>query len=186
VLAGLLESARAGQSGVLVLRGQAGIGKTALLEYVIGSASDMRVARAVGVHSEMELAFAALHQLCGPVLDRLDGLPGPQRDAPATTFGLRACAVPDRFFVGLAVLGLLSDAAEVRPLLCVIDDAVVGQTTQRGRLRSPGDICASPARCGPPQEHRRPPMCAIRTPARRPNRQGRSLPLRTRRESDQA
>ena len=83
----------------------------------------MRVLRAVGVESEMELPFAALHQLCGPLLDRLDGLPGPQRDALATTFGLSAGAVPDRFFVGLAVLGLLSDAAEVRPLMCVIDDA---------------------------------------------------------------
>jgi DNA-binding CsgD family transcriptional regulator len=123
VLDGLLEGARAGQSGVLILRGEAGIGKTALLEYVIGSASDMRVLRAIGVPSEMELAFAGLHQLCAPLLDRLDGLPGPQRDALATTFGLSAGTVPDRFFVGLAVLGLLSEAAEVRPLLCVIDDA---------------------------------------------------------------
>ena len=123
VLDELLEGARGGQSGVLVLRGEAGIGKTALLEYVIGSASDMRVLRAVGVQSEMELAFAALHQLCAPLLGRLDGLPGPQRDALATTFGLSAGSVPDRFFAGLAVLGLLSDAAEVRPLLCVIDDA---------------------------------------------------------------
>ena len=83
VLDGLLEGARAGQSGVLVLRGEAGIGKTALLEYAIESASDLRVLRAVGVESEMELAFAALHQLCAPLLDRLDGLPGPQRDALA-------------------------------------------------------------------------------------------------------
>ena len=119
----LLEDVRAGQSGVLVLRGDAGIGKTALLRQAIRSASEMRVLRAVGVESEMELPFAALHQLCGPLLDRLDGLPGPQRDALATTFGLSAGAVPDRFFVGLAVLGLLSDAAEVCPLMCVIDDA---------------------------------------------------------------
>jgi len=105
------------------LGGDAGIGKTALLEYAIASASDMRVLRAVGVEAEMELAFSALHQLCAPLVDRLDGLPGPQRDALATTFGLSAGAVPDRFFVGLAVLGLLSEAAEVRPLLCVIDDA---------------------------------------------------------------
>jgi DNA-binding CsgD family transcriptional regulator/tetratricopeptide (TPR) repeat protein len=123
VVDGLLEDARARQSGVLVLRGDAGIGKTALLEHAIGSSSDMRVLRAVGVEAEMELPFAALHQLCLPLLDRLDGLPGPQRDALATTFGLSAGVVPDRFFVGLAVLGLLSDAAEVRPLLCVIDDA---------------------------------------------------------------
>src|SRR5205085_4742409 len=89
----------------------------------IESAADMTVLRAAGCEAEMELAFAALHQLCAPLLDRLDGLPGPQRDALATTFGLSAGVVPDRFFVGLAVLGLLSDAAEVRPLLCVIDDA---------------------------------------------------------------
>jgi DNA-binding CsgD family transcriptional regulator len=123
VLDGLLDDARARQSGVLVLRGDAGIGKTALLEHAIGSSSDMRVLRAVGVEAEMELPFAALHQLCLPLLDRLDGLPGPQRDALATTFGLSAGVAPDRFFVGLAVLGLLSDAAELRPLLCVIDDA---------------------------------------------------------------
>jgi DNA-binding CsgD family transcriptional regulator len=123
LLDGLLEGARAGQSGVLVLRGDAGIGKTALLEHAIGSSSDMRVLRAVQVEAEMELPFAALHQLCAPLLDGLDGLPVPQRDALATTFGLSAGAVPDRFFVGLAVLGLLSEAAEVRPLLCVIDDA---------------------------------------------------------------
>jgi DNA-binding CsgD family transcriptional regulator len=108
---------------VLVVRGEAGVGKTALLDYAIGSASDMLLVRASGVESEMELAFAALHQLCAPLLDLLDGLPGPQRDALATTFGLSAGAVPDRFFVGLAVLGLLSGAAEERPLLCVIDDA---------------------------------------------------------------
>ena len=119
----LLEDARAGTSGVLVLRGDAGIGKTALLEYAVASASDLRVLRAVGVEAEMQLAFAALHQLCVPLLDRLDGLPGPQRDALATTFGLSEGAVPDRFFVALAVLGLLSEAAEVRPLVCVIDDA---------------------------------------------------------------
>src|SRR6185312_5159603 len=119
----LLEDARAGQSGVLVLRGDAGIGKTALLEHAIGASADMRALRAVGVEAEMELPFAALHQLCAPLLDRLDGLPGPQRDALATTFGLSGGLAPDRFLVGLAVLGLLSDVAEVRPLLCVIDDA---------------------------------------------------------------
>src|ERR1700751_5727531 len=119
----LLDGARAGRSAALVLEGEAGVGKTALLDYAIASASDLRVLRAVWVESEMELAFAALHQLCAPLLDRLDGLPGPQRDALATTFGLSAGAVPDLFFAGLAVVGLLSDAAEVRPLLCVIDDA---------------------------------------------------------------
>jgi DNA-binding CsgD family transcriptional regulator len=123
VLDGLGADARAGRSGVLVVRGDAGVGKTALLEHAIRSASDLRVLRSVGVEAEMELAFAALHQLCVPVLDRLERLPGPQRDALATTFGLSAGAVPDRFFVGLAVLGLLSEVAEERPLLCVIDDA---------------------------------------------------------------
>jgi DNA-binding CsgD family transcriptional regulator len=123
VLDRLLEDARAGQSAVLVVRGDAGIGKTALLEYAIAAASGKRVLRAVGVEAEMELPYAALHQLCAPLLDRLDALPDPQRDALATTFGLSVGAVPDRFFVGLAVLGLLSEAAELRPLLCVIDDA---------------------------------------------------------------
>src|SRR3954452_19346991 len=122
-LDGLLDHARVGRSGVLVVRGDAGVGKTALLEYAIKSAPDLRVLRAVGVEAEVELAFAALHQLCMPALDRLERLPGPQRDALATTFGLSAGAVPDRFFVALAVLGLLSELAEERPLLCVIDDA---------------------------------------------------------------
>jgi DNA-binding CsgD family transcriptional regulator len=123
VLDGLLEGARAGRSGVLVLRGEAGIGKTALLDYAIEAASELMVLRAVGVESEMELAFAALHRLCAPLLDRLDRLPGPQRDALATTFGLGAGAVPDRFLVGLSVLSLLSEVAEERPLVCVVDDA---------------------------------------------------------------
>ncbi len=99
------------------------MGKTALLDYAIGSASDLRVVRASGVESEMELAFAALHQLCAPLFDRLEGLPAPQRHALEITFGLSEGPAPDRFFVGLAVLGLLSEAAEERPLLCVIDDA---------------------------------------------------------------
>ena len=123
VLDGLLAAARAGRSGALVLRGEPGIGKTALLEYAIGSGSDLTVVRAVGMESEKELAFAALHQLCTPMLDRLDRLPGPQRDALAITFGLSSGSAPDRFLVGLAVLTLLSDAAEQRPLLCVVDDA---------------------------------------------------------------
>src|SRR4051812_10220693 len=123
VLDGLLDGARAARSGVLVVRGDAGVGKTALLEYAIESASDLRVLRAVGVEAEMELPFAALHQLCIPVLHRLERLPGPQRDALATTFGLSAGSAPDRFFVALAVLGLLSEVAEERPLLCVVDDA---------------------------------------------------------------
>jgi predicted ATPase len=123
VLDRLLDGARAGRSGALVLEGEAGVGKTALLEYAITSASDLRVLRAVGVESEMELAFAGLHQLCAPVVDRLERLPGPQRDALLTTFGLRAGVVPDRFLVGLAVLSLVSEVADECPLVCVVDDA---------------------------------------------------------------
>jgi DNA-binding CsgD family transcriptional regulator len=119
----LLGGARAGHSGVLVLTGEPGVGKTALLQYAIESASDMTVLRSAGVQSEMELPFAALHQLCAPLLGSLDQLPSPQRDALQTTFGLNSGAAPDRFLVGLAVLGLLSDAADERPLLCVVDDA---------------------------------------------------------------
>ena len=123
VLDGLLEAVQAGRSGALLVRGEAGVGKTALLDYAIESASGLRVARAVGVESEIELAFAALHQMCAPMLDHLEHLPGPQRDALAVTFGLSSGAVPDRFFVSVAVLALLSEVTEERPLVCVIDDA---------------------------------------------------------------
>jgi DNA-binding CsgD family transcriptional regulator len=108
---------------VLVVRGEPGVGKTALLEYAIESAADLRVARVAGVESEMELAFAALQQLCAPMLGKLEGLPDPQRAALGVAFGLNAGAAPDRFLVGLAALSLLSEAAEQQPLLCVIDDA---------------------------------------------------------------
>src|SRR6516225_287069 len=104
-------------------RGEGGVGKSALLEYAAGAAPDLRVVRAIGVESEMELAFAGLHQLCLPLLDRLGRLPAPQRDALGVAFGLRVGAAPDRFLVGLAVLTLLSEAAEDRPLLCLVDDA---------------------------------------------------------------
>src|SRR3954468_3013951 len=119
----LLEAVRAGESRALVIRGDPGVGKTALLEYVVARATGCRVARAAGVQAEMELAFAGLHQLCAPMLDRLDRLPGPQRDALGTAFGLSAGPAPDRFLVGLAVLGLLAEVAEEGPLVCVIDDA---------------------------------------------------------------
>ncbi len=119
----LLEAVRGGQSRVLVVSGEAGVGKTALLESAIESASRFRVARAVGVESEMELAFAALQQLCAPMLDRLDRLPAPQQDALGVAFGLSAGNAPDRFLVGLAVLSLLAEVAEEQPLLCVVDDA---------------------------------------------------------------
>ena len=123
VLDRLLAAVRGGQSGVLVVSGEAGVGKTALLESVIRSASGFRVLRSVGVESEMELAFAALQQLCAPMIDRLDRLPGPQQDALGVAFGLRAGDAPDRFLVGLAVLSLLAEAAEEQPLLCIVDDA---------------------------------------------------------------
>jgi DNA-binding CsgD family transcriptional regulator len=122
-LSRLLDAARAGRSGVLVMGGEPGVGKTALLEHAIESAAGLRVARVTGVESEMELAFAALQQLCAPMLDRLEGLPDPQRDALGVAFGLHTGAVPDRFLVGLAALALLSEAAERQPLFCVIDDA---------------------------------------------------------------
>ena len=122
-LSELLDAARAGRSGVLVVRGEPGIGKTALLEYAIESAAGLRVVRVAGVESEMELAFAALQQLCAPMLDKLAALPDPQRAALGVAFGLSTGAAPDRFLVGLAVLSLLSEAADQEPLLCVIDDA---------------------------------------------------------------
>jgi DNA-binding CsgD family transcriptional regulator len=119
----LVSSVRRGESRSLVLRGEAGIGKTALLEHLVESAADLSIARATGIESEMELAFAGLHQLCAPLLGRLDRLPTPQRDSLRTVFGLTAGPVPDRFLVGLAALSLISDAGEQRPLLCVVDDA---------------------------------------------------------------
>jgi DNA-binding CsgD family transcriptional regulator len=114
---------RSEQSQVLVLRGEAGVGKSALLEYLRGRASGCRIASAVGVESEMELPFAGLHQLCGPLLDRLPRLPDPQGEALRTAFGLSRGQPPDRFLVGLGVLSLLAEVAEDGPLLCVIDDA---------------------------------------------------------------
>ncbi len=122
-LSHLVKAAQSGHGQVLVLRGEAGIGKTALLQFLIKSAGDCRVTFAAGVEVEMELAFASLHQLCAPFLDRLDRLPAPQREALAITFGLQSGNPPDRFVVGLAVLTLLSDAAEEQPLICVVDDA---------------------------------------------------------------
>ena len=114
--------ARTGAGRVLALRGEAGIGKSALLQYVVEAATDFTVLRAAGVESEMELAFAGLQQLCVPVLSRIDRLPDPQRHAVEVAFGLRDGDAPDRFLVGLAVLGLLAAASEDRPVLCVVDD----------------------------------------------------------------
>ena len=123
VLERLLEAAREGRGGVLAMYGDPGVGKTALLEYAVEAGTDFRVARAVGVEGEMELAYAALQQLCSPSLAHLERLPDPQREALAVAFGLSTGQAPNTFLVGLAVLGLLSEVAEERPLLCVVDDA---------------------------------------------------------------
>ena len=112
----------AGEGRALVVRGEPGVGKTALLDYLAGRASGCLVVRAAGVQSEMELAFAGLHQLCAPMLDHVQALPVPQQEALRTALGLSSGPVPDRFLVGLAVLGLLSETAGKRPLVCVIDD----------------------------------------------------------------
>ena len=122
VLGGLVDAVREGESRVLVVRGEAGVGKTTLLEHLAGQDRGCQLARAVGVQSEMELAFAGLHQLCAPMLDRAEGLPVPQQDALRTAFGLAAGPPPDRFIVGLAVLNLLSEVAGESPLICLVDD----------------------------------------------------------------
>ena len=113
---------RAGQSQALVVSGEAGVGKTALLDYLAANASGCHLVRIAGVQSEMELPFAALHQLCAPMLDGLQLLPAPQRDAVRTAFGMSSGPVPDRFLVGLGVLSLLSDITEEQPLVCLLDD----------------------------------------------------------------
>jgi hypothetical protein len=119
----LIEAVRAGESRALVVRGEPGMGKTALLDYVAEHASGCRVARVAGVQSEMELGYAGLHQLLTPMLGRrLERLPAPQRAALRTAFGLGPESVPDRFLVGLATLSLLADAAEEHPLVCLVDD----------------------------------------------------------------
>ncbi|MFE6871181.1 AAA family ATPase [Kitasatospora sp. NPDC057692] len=119
----VIGEAREGRGQVLVLRGEPGVGKSALVEYLLERADGCRVLRVVGVESEMELAFAGLHQLCVPLMGLLDRIPGPQRDALSVAFGLSAGSAPDRFLVGLAVLSLLAEAAEEQPLVCAVDDA---------------------------------------------------------------
>ena len=128
VLDQVLTAVRAGQSRVLVVHGEPGVGKSALVDYLAGRAAGCRVVRVAGVQSEMELAFAGLHQLCAPLLEHmehmehLEALPAPQRDALRTAFGISAGPAPDRFLVGLAVLGLVSEAAGDRPLVCLVED----------------------------------------------------------------
>jgi AAA ATPase domain len=119
----LVEAVRAGESRALVVLGELGAGKTALLEYLAGQAAGCRVARVSGAQSARELAFAGLYQLCAPLLDRLEAVPVPQREAARTAFGMSAGPAPDRFLVGLAVLSLLAEVAADRPLLCLADDA---------------------------------------------------------------
>src|ERR1700674_5489341 len=123
VLGSLLTAARGGDGGVLVVHGEPGVGKTALLEWTVEEGRQLRVLRTVGVEGEMELPFAALQQLCSPIFDRSERLPDPQRDALSVAFGLSAGQTPNPFLVGLAALGLLSEASEEQPLPCVVDDA---------------------------------------------------------------
>src|SRR6476620_9140944 len=119
----LLTGIRSGRSGALVVRGEAGIGKTALLEHFVEEAAGWPVARATGVQADMERPFAGLHQLFGSMLGPLERLPSPQREAVEVAFGLRSGPAPDRFEVGLAMLGLLAEAGDQEPLVCVVDDA---------------------------------------------------------------
>ena len=123
VLARLLDVARSGRRSVLVVHGDAGIGKTALLDYLAETSSDFRAVRATGVEQEIEIDYSALQQLCSPILDLIERLPGPQRDALGVAFGLSHGKAPTPFLVGLAVLGLLAESAEEQPLLCIVDDA---------------------------------------------------------------
>ena len=121
-LRGLIATVKSGSSQVLVLRGEAGVGKTALLEFTAEMASGVRCLHVAGVQSDMELAFAGLQQLCAPLLNHHDELPEPQREALNVAFGRGVGSAPDRFLVGLAVLSLMAAAADDRPLLCLIDD----------------------------------------------------------------
>ena len=148
LLDGLLARVRAGESEALVIRGEAGVGKSALLRYAARQASGFQVAQLTGVEAEMELPFAGVHQLCTAIPDRIEALPAPQRQALNTALGLVGGQVPERFFVGLAVLSLLSTVAEERPVLCLVEDAqwldaasaqVIGLVARRVRARVGGD-----------------------------------------------
>ena len=131
-LADLLDDARHGRSGVLVIRGEAGIGKTALLTDAIADASDFRTVQISGAETEMELAYAGVQQLCTPLLGLIDRLPEPQANALHVALGLAEGGPPDRLLVGLSVLTLLGEAAGERPTICVVDDAP-GSTPRRCR-----------------------------------------------------
>lgn len=147
----LAAGVRAGQSGVLVVRGEAGVGKTALLDYLSARATHCRIVRSAGVEAEMELPFAGLHQLCRPFLDDIDHLPVPQREALGVAFGLSEGDPPNRFLLGLAILNRLAEAAAARPLICLIDDAqwldrasaqILGFVSRRLRAESVGLVFA--------------------------------------------
>src|SRR5689334_2275957 len=137
VLDRFVAGVRAGEGRALVVRGEPGVGKTVLLDYLAGRAHGCRVTRATGVQSEMELAFAGLHQLCAPMLDYLDRIPVPQHDALRTAFGVAAGPAPDRFLIGLGVLSLLSEAAAEGPLICLVDDE---QWLDRGSVQALGFV----------------------------------------------
>src|SRR4051794_13340147 len=151
VLDGLLARVREGDSETLVIRGEAGVGKTALLRYTARQASGFQVAQLAGVEAEMELPFAGVHQLCTAIPDRIEALPAPQRAALTTALGLVGGHVPERFLVGLAVLSLLSAVAEERPMLCLVEDAqwldaasaqVLGLVARRVRAESMAIVVA--------------------------------------------
>jgi len=142
----LIADVRAGQSRVLVLRGEPGTGKSALLEYLAQRAAGCRVARVTGVEPEMEMAFAGLHQLFAPFLDRFGHLPDPQRDALRTAFNMQDGDAPDRFAVGMATLSLLTDLAAEQPLVCLVDDAqLLDQASAQALAFVARHVTAAPA-----------------------------------------
>ena len=157
LLDGVLRDVRSGESRVLVVHGDPGVGKSALLEYLARNAADCRLVRASGVESEMELAYAALHQLCLPMVDRLDRLPAPQRDALNVAFGLSAGPTPDRLLIGMAVLSLFSDVADAQPLVCLIDDLQwLDRATAQILAFSGPTACRRPRRVDHGDTHPRP------------------------------
>jgi predicted ATPase len=160
----LLDGARDDRSGVLVIRGEAGIGKSSLLEYAAAQADGMTVLRGVGIESESELAFAALHQILRPVFDRIERLPEPQAAALRAAFALSNETVDERFRVSLALLGLLSEVAEERPLLCLVDDAQwLDQASADALLFAARRLVAEPPANEPVSCPERPTVSAMRS-----------------------